>query len=76
MRAPMDEDANEIELCSRFIDSFLTDLFDDPEQGIYLRWTNDVTLEAKTCAECTTERPGLRITQVLRGEMEVKLSLR
>ncbi|KAG1443313.1 hypothetical protein G6F56_010717 [Rhizopus delemar] len=31
MRAPMDEDANETELCSRFTDPFLTGLFDDPD---------------------------------------------
>ncbi|KAI8329684.1 hypothetical protein BC941DRAFT_442566 [Chlamydoabsidia padenii] len=63
MRAPMDEDANETELCSRFIDPFLTGLFDDPDQGICLRWTNDATLEAKTCVDFTTNRPDLCITK-------------
>lgn len=63
MRVPMDEDANETELCSRFIDPFLTGLFDDPDQGICLRWINDATLEAKAYADFTINRPDLCITK-------------
>ncbi|ORX42785.1 hypothetical protein DM01DRAFT_1340968 [Hesseltinella vesiculosa] len=63
MALPMDEDANETELCTRFIDPFLSGLFDDPDQGVYLRWTNDATLEAKSYPDCTTTRPDLCITK-------------
>ncbi|KAG1446034.1 hypothetical protein G6F55_011713 [Rhizopus delemar] len=63
MRVPMDEDANETELCSRFIDPFLTGLLDAPDQGICLRWINDATLEAKTYADFTKNRPNLCITK-------------
>ncbi|EIE91634.1 hypothetical protein G6F46_001415 [Rhizopus delemar] len=63
MRVPMDEVANETELYSRFIDPFLTGLFDDPDQGICLRWINDATLEAKAYADFTINRPDLCITK-------------
>ncbi|KAI7850080.1 hypothetical protein BDC45DRAFT_551191 [Circinella umbellata] len=63
MRTSMDEDFNETELCSRFIDLFLNGLFDDPDEGICLRWTNDATLEAKACPDFTTKRPDLCITK-------------
>ncbi|KAI9494987.1 hypothetical protein BDB00DRAFT_882641 [Zychaea mexicana] len=63
MPVPMDEDANETELCTRFIDPFLTGLFDDPDQGVYLRWTNDATFEAKSYEGFTTNRPDLCITK-------------
>lgn len=42
---PLKEDLTVCELCSRFIDPFLSGLFDNPNQGIYLRWTNESTLE-------------------------------
>lgn len=43
----LEEDMNEIELCSRFVDLFLTGFFDDPDNGVYLRWTDEATLKAK-----------------------------
>lgn len=63
MPFPMDEDVNEAELCSRFIDPFLTGIFDDPDQGVCLRWTNESTIEAKTGVGFTTSRPDLCITK-------------
>ncbi|KAG0182204.1 hypothetical protein DFQ29_005259 [Apophysomyces sp. BC1021] len=44
---PIAEDTNEYELNTRYIDPFLCGLFDDPDEGIYLRWTNETTLEAQ-----------------------------
>ncbi|ORY94213.1 hypothetical protein BCR43DRAFT_496059 [Syncephalastrum racemosum] len=38
--ASLDGGLNGCELCSRFIDPALSGLFDDPDQGIYKRWTN------------------------------------
>lgn len=50
-RFPMEEGANEAELCMRFVDPFLTGLVDDPDNGVYLRWTNETTtVAAQTCA--------------------------
>ncbi|CEI96017.1 hypothetical protein RMCBS344292_10188 [Rhizopus microsporus] len=43
----LEEDMNEIELCSRFVDLFLTGLFDDPDNGVYLHWTDETILKAK-----------------------------
>ncbi|KAG0168491.1 hypothetical protein DFQ29_010133 [Apophysomyces sp. BC1021] len=44
---PIEENVNESELCSRFVDPFLSGLLDDPDAGVYLRCTNEMTLEAK-----------------------------
>ncbi|KAI9275970.1 hypothetical protein BY458DRAFT_434263, partial [Sporodiniella umbellata] len=60
---PLDEDINECELCSRFIDPFLSGLFDDPKEGVYLRWTNESTLEAKELPN--NLRPDLSITKTI-----------
>jgi hypothetical protein len=46
-RMSLAEDSNEMELSSRFVDPFLSGLFDDPDQNIFLQWTNETTLEAK-----------------------------
>ncbi|KAG2227030.1 hypothetical protein INT45_006437 [Circinella minor] len=46
-RNPMSVDTNGSELGSRYIDPFLCGLFDDPDYGVYLRWTNEITLEAR-----------------------------
>ncbi|KAI9006738.1 hypothetical protein CLU79DRAFT_779276 [Phycomyces nitens] len=65
-RVSIREDVNEAELCSRFIEPFLSGLFDDPDQGYYLRWTNTRPLEAKTIsADTAVERPDLCITKSL-----------
>lgn len=58
---PLKEDLTVCELCSRFIDPFLSGLFDNPNQGIYLRWTNESTLEVKQLSNNT--RPDLTITE-------------
>lgn len=47
-RVSLTEDSNEMELCSPFVDSFLSGLFDGPDQDIFLQWTNETALEAKT----------------------------
>ncbi|ORE19832.1 hypothetical protein BCV71DRAFT_282187 [Rhizopus microsporus] len=40
---PISSDINESELGSRYIDPFLCGLFDDPDRGMFLRWTNEIT---------------------------------
>lgn len=44
---PLEENFGEAELCSRFVEPFLSGLFDNPDNDIYLRWTNESTLEAQ-----------------------------
>lgn len=51
---PMEEDFDETELCSRFVEPFLSGLFDDPDNDTYLRWTNESTLEAKSVGESSS----------------------
>ncbi|KAG0753988.1 hypothetical protein G6F57_014611 [Rhizopus arrhizus] len=64
--ASIREDVNEAELCARFIEPFLSGLFDDPDQGYYLRLTNARALEAKKKpADTTVKRPDLCITKSL-----------
>ncbi|ORX48778.1 hypothetical protein DM01DRAFT_260139 [Hesseltinella vesiculosa] len=64
-RHQISNDINESELGSRFIDPFLCGLFDDPDQGIFLRWTNELTLEArKDCGPTTKNRPDICITSL------------
>ncbi|KAI8642047.1 hypothetical protein BD408DRAFT_443868 [Parasitella parasitica] len=53
-----------MELCSRFVDPLLSGLFDDPDQGIFLRWTNETTLEAKIEQSLLSWRPDLCITRL------------
>jgi hypothetical protein len=62
-RFAMEEDINETELCMRFVDPFLTGLSDHPDNGVYLRWTNKTTLEAKQNDGCTDRRPDMCITK-------------
>ncbi|KAG0167271.1 hypothetical protein DFQ29_000540, partial [Apophysomyces sp. BC1021] len=70
-RVSLTENSNEIEFCSRFVDPFLSGLFDDPDQDIFLRWTNETTLQAKNEQSLLSWRPDLCIAR-LRG---VKWSL-
>ncbi|CEG81443.1 hypothetical protein RMATCC62417_15648 [Rhizopus microsporus] len=57
---PISSDTNESELGSRYIDSFLCGLFDDPDHGMYLHWTNEITLEArKNDGLATKSRPDI-----------------
>ncbi|KAI8393654.1 uncharacterized protein BYT42DRAFT_488769 [Radiomyces spectabilis] len=58
----LDENMNESELCSRFAEPFLAGLFDDPDNGVYLRWTDERTLEAKA-NESTRSRPDVCVTR-------------
>ncbi|KAL0089831.1 hypothetical protein F4703DRAFT_1842864, partial [Phycomyces blakesleeanus] len=37
---PTAEDTNELELSTRYVAPFLSGLFDDPDEDIYIRWTN------------------------------------
>ncbi|ORX55564.1 hypothetical protein DM01DRAFT_1382712 [Hesseltinella vesiculosa] len=63
-RVPIEEDVNEYELSTRFADPFLCGLFDDPEEGVYLRWTNDISFEARKNDTLWTCRPDLTITSL------------
>lgn len=38
---PIVEDINELKLSTQYVDPFLSGLSDDPDEGIYLRWTNE-----------------------------------
>ncbi|KAI8096338.1 uncharacterized protein BX664DRAFT_382794 [Halteromyces radiatus] len=58
------EDTNEYELGTRYIDPFLCGLFDDPDEGMYLRWTNEITLEARKHENLSMNRPDICITRL------------
>ncbi|KAI8388647.1 uncharacterized protein BYT42DRAFT_491575 [Radiomyces spectabilis] len=58
----IEENVNEMELCSRFIDPFLAGLFDDPDNDIYLRWLDEITLEAKA-KDSSSTRPDMSVTK-------------
>ncbi|KAI8370591.1 uncharacterized protein BYT42DRAFT_617132 [Radiomyces spectabilis] len=62
-RFPIVEDINETELCTRFVDPLLMGLFDDPDNGVYLRRTNETTMEAKQNNSCIDHCPDLCITK-------------
>ncbi|ORE12325.1 hypothetical protein BCV71DRAFT_282018 [Rhizopus microsporus] len=68
---PMEENINEFELCTRFLDPFLSALFDDPDNGIYLRWTNETTLESKAKSDLSRDRPDICITESCGGKWNV-----
>ncbi|KAI8375948.1 uncharacterized protein BYT42DRAFT_498970 [Radiomyces spectabilis] len=59
---PIEEDVNESELCSRFVEPFLSGLFDDQDAGVYLRWTNETRLETKKYGHQDGLSPDLCIT--------------
>lgn len=59
----IEEDLNESELCTRFVDPFLSGLFDDLDNGMYLRWTNETTFEARIRPDLSNQRPDLCITK-------------
>jgi hypothetical protein len=63
-RVSLAEESNEMELCSRYVDSFLSGLFDEPDEGIFLRWTNETTLEAKKQQNLLCWRPDICITKL------------
>ncbi|SAL99042.1 hypothetical protein [Absidia glauca] len=58
------EDTNELELSARYVDPFLSGLFDDPDEGVYLRWTNEITLEARQQEDLSTRRPDICVTRL------------
>lgn len=64
LRLSLAEDSNEMEFCSRFVDPFLSGLFDDPDQNIFLRYSNETTLEAKNEQSLLNWRPDLCITRL------------
>lgn len=68
---PMEENINEFELCTCFLDPFLSALFDDPDNGIYLRWTNETTLESKAKSDLSRDRPDICITESYGGKWNV-----
>ncbi|ORX52344.1 hypothetical protein DM01DRAFT_263294 [Hesseltinella vesiculosa] len=43
----LNEDMNETEHCTRFVEPYLAGLLDDPSNGTHLRWTDERTLAAK-----------------------------
>ncbi|ORY97578.1 hypothetical protein BCR43DRAFT_530658 [Syncephalastrum racemosum] len=59
----IEEEANESELCTRYIEPFLAGLFDDPDRDVFLRWTNETTLEFKRNDDDTDRRPDMTITR-------------
>ncbi|KAI8388561.1 uncharacterized protein BYT42DRAFT_611592 [Radiomyces spectabilis] len=52
-----------MELCSSVVDPFLTGLFDDPDNGVYLRWIDETTLTAKKADISSRPRPDRCITK-------------
>ncbi|KAI8992441.1 hypothetical protein BDB01DRAFT_778454 [Pilobolus umbonatus] len=62
---PISDNTNESELGTRYIDPFLCGLFDDPDQGMYLRWTNEITMEARKNDDLANKsRPDICITSL------------
>ncbi|ORE01729.1 hypothetical protein BCV72DRAFT_216694, partial [Rhizopus microsporus var. microsporus] len=62
-RIAFEEEINETELCIRFVGPFLCGLFDDPDDGLYFRWTNETTLEAKKQLGSSNRHPDMCITK-------------
>ncbi|KAI8388449.1 uncharacterized protein BYT42DRAFT_492348 [Radiomyces spectabilis] len=63
---PIREDFGEAELCSRFVDPFLSGLFDNPDDDVYLRWTN--VFNGKT-----NEQPAICITRFCGANWEMNV---
>ncbi|CAO3691106.1 unnamed protein product [Umbelopsis ramanniana] len=61
---PITEDVKELELSTRYVDPFLSGLFDDPDEGIYFRWSNELTLEAGQQEDLSTKRPDICISRL------------
>jgi hypothetical protein len=64
-RVPLQETTNENELTSMYIDPLLCGLFDDQDNGMYLRWTNEATLDARKNDDLLTTRPDLCISHLI-----------
>ncbi|KAI8063737.1 uncharacterized protein B0P05DRAFT_581076 [Gilbertella persicaria] len=63
-RVSIQEEVKELELCSRFVDPFLCELFDDPDAGTFFRWTNELTVESKKNQSSLNWRPDIAITRL------------
>ncbi|KAL7335695.1 hypothetical protein PS15p_201130 [Mucor circinelloides] len=63
-RVSLAEESNEMELCSRYVDPFLCGIFDEPDEGVFVRWTNETTLEAKKQQSLLSWRPDICITSL------------
>lgn len=63
-RVSIAEDTNEYELSTRYIDPFLCGLFDDPDEGIYLCWINETTLEAQKHEDLSMNHPDLCLSSL------------
>lgn len=63
-RVSIQEEVKELELCSRFVDPFLCELFDDPDDGTFFRWTNELTVESKKNQSLLNWRPDIAITRL------------
>ncbi len=61
---PIAEDTNEFELSTRYVGPFLSGLFDDLDEGIYLRWTKEITLEARQHEDLSIIRPDICISRL------------
>ncbi|CEP19309.1 hypothetical protein [Parasitella parasitica] len=62
-KVSVQEEVKELELCSRFVDPFLCDLFDDPDAGTFFRW-NELTVESKKKQSSLNWRPDITITRL------------
>lgn len=58
------EDTNELELSTRYVDPFLFGLFDNLDDGMYMRWTNEITLEARQHEDLSTKRLDMCISRL------------
>ncbi|KAG1463808.1 hypothetical protein G6F46_002580 [Rhizopus delemar] len=63
-RVSISEDTNEYEISTRYVNPFLCGLFDDPDQDIFLRWTNETTLEARKHEGFSMIHPDLTISSL------------
>jgi hypothetical protein len=61
---PIAEDVKELELSTRYVDPFLSGLFDDPDEGMYLMWSNELPLEARQQEEPSIKRPDICISRL------------
>jgi hypothetical protein len=62
---PLAENLNEAELGARYIDPFLSGLFDEPDNNMFLRWTNENTMESRMQPCPSTSRPDLCVTSLI-----------
>lgn len=51
----MEEDVNGSTICTRFPYPILCVLFNGPDNGVYFRWTNEITLETKSVDVCVKQ---------------------